>query len=213
MGTKKSKAGERRRNARGEGDLLRDAILAAAIRVLERLGSEDPFSLRSVAKEAGIAAPSVYIHFANREALLQAILDRLFTDLIALRSAAEEEAARSGGGAWARLLAATIATVRFGLERPGHYRVIYEGRIMPRLDDPAPMAFAQQLQQRTIELIRDVATKSREQRLDDPARVSMLVWAAVHGLISFRINKPNLPWPDTVELAEDMLRALIRPAA
>jgi AcrR family transcriptional regulator len=208
-----SNVGERRRNARGDGELLRGDILVAAIRVLERLGPEDQFSLRAVAKEAGIAAPSIYIHFSDRNMLLLAVLDQLFEELITLRSAAEEQAATSGGGAWEQLLAASLATVRFGLERPGHYRVLYEGRIMPRLDDPGPIAFARRLQARTIELIENVATTTHGQKAkaEDPARKSMLLWAGIHGLISFRINKPNLPWPDTVELAEDMVRALIRP--
>jgi AcrR family transcriptional regulator len=204
--------GERRRNTRGKGDLLRGDIIAAAIRVLERLGPEDPFSLRAVAKESGIAAPSVYIHFADRDALLHAVLDHLYADLVALRAAAEEKAALLGGGAWEQLIAASFATISFGLERPGHYRVIYEGRIMPRLADQGRMAFATQLQARTIELIRNIAIKGPKRRVEDPTQMSMLLWAAIHGLISFRINKPDLPWPDTFELAENMLRVLIRPA-
>jgi AcrR family transcriptional regulator len=202
---------ERRRNARGKGDLLRGDIIDAAVRVLQRLGPEDPFSLRAVAKESGIAAPSIYIHFVDRDALLHAVLDHLYADLLALRSAAEEKAARLGGGAWEQLLAASFATISFGLERPGHYRVIYEGRIMPRLAAPNRMAFAAQLQARTVELIRDIAIQGPKRRVEDPSRTSMLLWAAIHGIISFRINKPDLPWPDTFELAENMLRVLIRP--
>ena len=61
MGVKKARTPDmpRLRNARGEGDRLRDEILDAAIKVLAGLGPEDAFSLRSVAKQAKIAAPSV----------------------------------------------------------------------------------------------------------------------------------------------------------
>jgi hypothetical protein len=31
---------------------------------------------------------------------------------------------------------------------------------------------------------------------DDPARLSLLLWAGIHGLISLRINKPMLDWPE-----------------
>src|SRR3954471_10762210 len=48
----------RSRNARGEGEKLRGEIIDAAIKVLSALGPDDPFSLRSVAKMAKIAAPS-----------------------------------------------------------------------------------------------------------------------------------------------------------
>ncbi len=33
----------------------------------------------------------------------------------------------AGGGPWERLRACVLATVRFGLERPGHYKMLYEG--------------------------------------------------------------------------------------
>ena len=116
----------RARNARGEGERLRDEILAAAIKVLSTIGPEDPFSLRAVAKQAKIAAPSVYIHFADRNVLLLAVLEKLFREQVAIRAAAEEEAARAGGDPWERLLARSIAAVEFGLKHPGHYKVLFE---------------------------------------------------------------------------------------
>jgi AcrR family transcriptional regulator len=203
----------RSRNARGSGDHLRNEIIEAAIRVLERLGPEEPFSLRSVAKEAGIAAPSVYIQFADRNVLLLAVLEQLFDELIALRSAAEERAARRGGDAWDRLLASVLATVEFGLKRPGHYKVLYEGRVVPRLDDPQAMAFGRPIQTRVIELIREVLSADRKREKDDAQRLSLLLWAGIHGLISLRINKPTLAWPKTEELAEQMAKAVIQPPA
>src|SRR5919197_383241 len=101
----------RRRNARGAGDHLRREIIDAAIRLLERLGPEDPFSLRAVAKEARIAAPSVYLQFADRNLLLLAVVEQLFDELIALRSAAIERAARAGGSGWQPLTASALASV------------------------------------------------------------------------------------------------------
>src|SRR5688572_3595144 len=103
------------RNPRGEGEKLRGEIIDAAVKVLSALGPEDPFSLRSVAKMAKIAAPSVYIHFADRNVLLLAVLEKLFAEQVSIRAAAETDAARAGGGAWERLLARSVASVRFGL--------------------------------------------------------------------------------------------------
>ena len=95
----------RPRNVRGEGEKLRGEIVDAAVKVLSALGPEEQFSLRSVAKRAKIAAPSIYIHFADRNALLLAVLEKLFAEQVAIRAAAEADAAKSGGGAWERLLA------------------------------------------------------------------------------------------------------------
>ena len=45
----------RQRNVRGQGALLRDEILAAAIRVVDSSASTNEVSLRSIAREAGIS--------------------------------------------------------------------------------------------------------------------------------------------------------------
>jgi AcrR family transcriptional regulator len=201
----------RRRNARGSGDRLRREIVDAAIRLLERLGPDEPFSLRAVAKEARISAPSVYLQFADRNLLLVAVLEQLFQDLAALRSVAEEKVTQAGGGAWDRLMATILASVEFGLQRPGHFKVLYEGRVVPRLDDPKAAAFGRPLQTRTVELVRAIVSESSGRGQDDPERLSLLLWAGIHGLISLRINKPTLDWPEMTELVEQMARAVIRP--
>ena len=200
----------RSRNARGEGEKLRGEIVDAAVKVLSALGPEDPFSLRSVAKMAKIAAPSVYIHFADRNVLLLAVLEQLFAEQVAIRAAAETDAAKAGGGAWERLLARSVASVRFGLEHPGHYKVLFEGRVVPRLSDPRIASFGRPLLVRSIELIREIP--SRPGRVsDDPERLSLLLWSGLHGVISLRINKPTLDWPPATELAEQIARAIIQP--
>lgn len=65
----------RRRNLRGHGALLRDEILAAAVRVVDSSDSEAEVSLRGIAREAGIAAPSVYPHFDDLERVLEAVAE------------------------------------------------------------------------------------------------------------------------------------------
>src|SRR5277367_5228127 len=203
----------RARNARGEGERLRDEIIAAATKVLSAIGAEDPFSLRAVAKEAKIAAPSVYIHFDDRNVLLLAVLEKLFREQVAIRAAAEEEAARNGGDAWACLLARSIASVEFGLKHAGHYKVLFEGRVVLRLNDRRIADFGRPLLVRSVELIRQIKPVSDKARVsDDPERLALLLWSGLHGVISLRINKPTSEWPSATELAEQITRAIIRPA-
>jgi AcrR family transcriptional regulator len=201
---------QRPRNARGSGDRLRGEIIGAAVFVLADLGPEDPFSLRAVAKAAKIAAPSIYIHFPDKNALLLAVLKQLFAEQIAIRAAAEESLA--GASAWKRLLARSVAAVNFGLEHPGHFKVLFEGRVVPRLDDPRAADFGRPLLERSIELVREIAVAPGADRVsDDPERLSLLLWSGLHGIVSLRLNKPTLDWPDAIELAEQMTRAIIRP--
>jgi AcrR family transcriptional regulator len=202
----------RARNARGEGERLRDEIIVAAIKVLSTIGPEDPFSLRAVAKEAKIAAPSVYIHFADRNVLLLAVLEKLFREQVAIRAAAEDEAARAGGGPWERLLARSIVAVEFALKHPGHYKVLFEGRVALRLNDPRIADFGRPLLVRSIELIREIIPISAKARVSrDPQRLALLLWSGLHGVNSLRINKPTLDWPSATELAEQIARAIIQP--
>ena len=187
-------------------------LIDAAITLLARLGPEDPFSLRAVAKEAGVAAPSVYLHFADRDPLLLAVLERLFTEVIALRAAAEAQTASAGGGPWEQLLAGCLAMVRFGMERPGHYKALYEGRVVLRLTDPKAAAFGRPLHLHTAGLIRQIAAASAPRPgTPDPDRLALLLWAGMHGVVSLQINKPTLDWPAAEELVTQMAQALIRP--
>ncbi len=199
----------RQRNPRGGGDRLRAELVEAATRLLARRGEDEPFSLRAVAKEADIAPPSVYLHFADKTVLILAVLDKLFTQLAAARDDAERETAEAGGNAWDRLLARSLAYVRFGLERPGHYKVLYEGRAIPRLDDPRLAALGQPMLDRTAELIRDVRRERRVKQAGDAERLALLLWAGLHGVVSLQINKPTISWPEMGELTEQMTRAMV----
>jgi AcrR family transcriptional regulator len=56
--------------------LTRDAIIEAALKLLERDGLSG-LSMRSLAKELGTGAASLYWHMGNKEELLQLLLDRI----------------------------------------------------------------------------------------------------------------------------------------
>ena len=62
------------RNRWGHGERLRTEILAAAGQLLGELGTVDGLTLRGVARRAGIAPASIYTHFADRAALIDALL-------------------------------------------------------------------------------------------------------------------------------------------
>lgn len=208
----KPKQKPRQKYARGQGDQLRRDLIDAAIRILADNEPSGQFSLRAVAKEARVAAPSVYLHFSDLNELRLAVLERLFAEQIEIRNQAEEAAAEAGGGAWERLLAGSLALVRFGLERPGHYKVMYEGRVILRLNDPMAAAFGRPMQGRSVELITElVAKRGSKGGAEDPHRLALLLWTGIHGIISLQINKPTLDWPSATELATEVARFIIRP--
>lgn len=66
----------RRRRRRSRPPLTRDAIVQAALRVLDREGLEG-VSMRRVAEELGTGAASIYWHVANKDELLGLVFDRV----------------------------------------------------------------------------------------------------------------------------------------
>jgi AcrR family transcriptional regulator len=203
--------GPRRRNARGEGDRLRIDLIEAATDLLARLGPDDAVSLRAVAKQAGVAAPSVYRHFADLNVLLLAVLEKLLAERIARRQRVEDDVREGGGNAWDCLLALSREHVQFALQHTGHYKVLYEGRVVLRLENPKVATSGRLLRAQVMGLIREVCQEKFGQPPEDVERLALLLWSGLHGIVSLQINKPTFDWPDAAEMAEQMIRALIRP--
>lgn len=115
-------AARRRPNARGQGERLREEIVAAAMRMLDALADDEALSLRAVAREVSIAATSVYLHFPDRDALVLAVLRRCNEELV--RTGDEADAAHEDPAA--RLRARILAQTAWAHEHPGLYKVLHE---------------------------------------------------------------------------------------
>ncbi|GAA2528795.1 TetR/AcrR family transcriptional regulator [Winogradskya humida] len=113
----------RRRSRRGDGAQLRAEILAGVNRLLVDWGSTEKLTIRAVAREVGVAAPSIYLHFDDKSELVWAALAGKYVELAELMSAAADAA---GDGPLERLRAEVHAYCRFALNDPGHYRLMYE---------------------------------------------------------------------------------------
>jgi AcrR family transcriptional regulator len=68
------------RKPRERVPLSRDAIVEAALRLLDREGAHG-FSMRRLADELGVGAGAIYWHVENKEQLLQHVFDRVIGDL------------------------------------------------------------------------------------------------------------------------------------
>ena len=63
-------------NTYHHGD-LREALVQAALREAEQ-GGPEAISIKALAKKLGVSQPAPYRHFADREALLQAVTAEAF---------------------------------------------------------------------------------------------------------------------------------------
>ena len=79
---KTARLAPRGRNPRGQGERPSAVVFGVVLRLLDDLADDQALSLRAVAREAGIAATSVYIHFADRDTLVLATLEHCHTDLL-----------------------------------------------------------------------------------------------------------------------------------
>lgn len=155
---------------------LRDALLGAATRLVEEEGASR-VSLRAIAREAGVSAAAPYHHFEDREALLAAVAASGFEALgRAMERAAAETAEVEPLG---RLRAIGAAYVRFAVENPHLFRLMFSGIVSDRSRSP-------ELQQTS-----DAAWKVLEREIGGyapaspeggPRVVGLAVWSTVHGL-------------------------------
>ncbi|MER7275889.1 TetR/AcrR family transcriptional regulator [Dactylosporangium sp. NPDC000244] len=207
-----SAGGGRTRNRRGEGALLRDEIVAAAERLLEREGNEEALTLRSVAREAGISAPSIYTHFADRDAILEAVLDIAFERLRQLVI----DAAEGVADPVARLMAGCQAYVRFGMQDPARYRVLFgrqrTGR--PEMRSAADVADLPEVWQRRLEAfgvlvdgLKACVAAGRSGSTDPFADASTL-WTSLHGAVVMRQFVPGFPLPPLDKTVDDLVRRI-----
>jgi AcrR family transcriptional regulator len=199
---------QRTRNRRGEGGLLRDEIILAAERLLEREGTEEAITLRSVAREAGIAAPSIYGHFADRDAILDAVLDRAFERLRQHIVAATDPLTDPVES----LLAGCQAYVDFGMTEPARYKVLFARiRSAPpaaavSLDEPlwvARLAAFQTL----VDGIANCAKAGRSASTD-PFGDATQLWTAMHGAVTLRQFVPAFKWPPLEATVEELVRRI-----
>src|ERR1700754_3649521 len=102
----------RRRNRRGEGAQLRADIVAAGRELIEDAGTATAVTLRAVARRVGIAAPSIYAHFADPEQIIRAVVVQAYEEFLR-----DLQSARAGiEDPRARLIAGCEAYLKFGAE-------------------------------------------------------------------------------------------------
>ncbi|MCW2668162.1 MAG: transcriptional regulator, TetR family [Frankiales bacterium] len=161
--------------------------------ILRETGSEEAMSLRAVAQRVGVSVPSIYLHFADKQALLDAVCEEVFGQLhVALK-----EADADAPNPWEALRAQGVAYVQFALANPEHYRIV----MMTGASDHDPDneiasgAFGHLLES----VIGCIALGVLE---GDPVELGLKLWSAAHGLASLLITKPKMPWPAIEQLVD-----------
>lgn len=190
----------RRRAPRGAGEQLKDEILDAATALLLDTGHAKSVSIRSVAERVGVTPPSIYLHFADKDALLDAVCARYFEKL-------DVEMDRAAVGKTSTLdvlRAQGQAYVRFAIANPQLYRIATMGEGRPGSDVDVT------LNSSAFVHMRDTIGSLMEQGVYPPGDVlaaALELWSATHGVAALIIAKPYLPWGDVEVFTERALRS------
>jgi AcrR family transcriptional regulator len=195
----------RRRNKRGEGARLHEDIVQAASTLLEETGRDDALTLRAVARIAGITAPAIYAHFADRNEILVTVVERAFSELAtALRSAAASESLPV-----AVLYAVCRAYLNFAAEHPSLYRVLFERHRAPPTEpvdthnDIATMIGAD-----AFGVLLDAVEACIDAGASDETSAqaaTIRAWVSLHGMATLSANLPWFPWPPRDNLLHDLI--------
>ncbi len=185
------RSGRTPRRAYHHGDLRR-ALLDEALATVRDAGVE-ALTLRAIGARLGVSRTALYRHFADKEALVTAVATEGFRMLRERLAAAWE----GGGRGQAGSRAMGVAYVRFALDNPSHYRVMFGRFVEPRTREPALAAEAEAAFQVLVQSLADLQ-RDGHVRDDDVVVMARHVWAHVHGMAMLAIDV-QLPEPGAVE--------------
>ena len=162
------------------GDLRR-ALIRSALELISA-GGVEALSLRAAARAAGVTHAAPYRHFADRTALLSAVAEEGFNAMAAeLRAAAD----RAGSDPGDRMRANGVAYVRFAVEHPAHFRVMFGPEVASKgreLQSAADAAFG---------VLLDSLGACQQAGLvkqGEPRELALAAWSLVHGFASLCVD-------------------------
>jgi AcrR family transcriptional regulator len=185
----------RARARRGEGERLRDELLAATEQLIVE-GGESAVTVRAVAARVGVSTPAVYLHFPDKQALVDAVCLTTWTGL----SAAMREAAAGIEDPFEALRERGLAYMRFGLTHQEQYRVLLMRR-QEGGDSHLPVLAAGQRACDELTSAVELCIEQGVFRVDDPAQLTLALWAAAHGVVSLVISGA-IPAVDEIDVEQ-----------
>jgi AcrR family transcriptional regulator len=153
------------------GDLKAVILAKAATLVAER--GADGISLRELAREAGVSHAAPAHHFTDRRGLFTALATEGFQML-----------ADALTGARPDFIDAALAYVRFAIDHPGHYEVMFD----KSLYDTGNADLITAETAAGAELASGVGTLDDPRAKDDPQAAALAAWSLVHGFSLLWLN-------------------------
>ncbi|QNP47268.1 TetR/AcrR family transcriptional regulator [Diaphorobacter aerolatus] len=171
---------------------LRQSLIDAGL-TLAREGGPQAIVLREATRRAGVAPNAAYRHFANREALFEAVRAQVLATM-AGAIAVEMQPARQLGDAAERSRAMLAAVGRsylaFAQAETGWFRTAFarsdEGNVQQEAAALGPSADPFELLRESLDAMVQAGVLPAERR----AMAEYLAWSTVHGMATLMIDGP-----------------------
>jgi AcrR family transcriptional regulator len=155
-----------------------------------------------VAQRVGVTPPSIYLHFEDKDALLDAVCARYLARLdgemerVAIGQRSTVDVLRAHG----------LAYVQFALRTPELYRLATMGEWRSGSNvDIALASSAFEHMRASVQALIDEGVY----RADDPTTIALELWSVAHGIAAILIAKPHLPFGDVEAFADRVFGAVL----
>lgn len=172
----------RKRETYHHGD-LRNALVTAALELISR-GSPEQITLREISRRVGVNHRAVYRHFSDLTALLAAVAEQGYRELLSCMETTLAPMKRSSPER--RVEALALGYIAFAIDHPAHYRIMFGRRLnedgrFPVLEELAADAYSR--------LAEELHAGQASGRFA-PFKLRELVftfWSLTHGFISLML--------------------------
>ncbi len=170
---------------------LKEALLDAAIELIAAAGLRS-FTLREVARRAGVSHNAPYRHFRDREDLLAAVATEGFERLTRAMAGGSRRSSPKN-----RLRRCGLAYVNFALSWPQHFAAMFDSPWNEQ-DYPACAAAGKRSFETLLGFVRECQT-AKQMPAGDPLKIAYLAWSLVHGIAKLA-NAGQFPWRSKAEV-------------
>ena len=183
---------------------LRASLVEEAAAMISEAGAAS-VTMRAIGGRLGVSRAAPYRHFPDKTALLVAVAVEGFRRL---NQRLRASGTGAPGSSVERLRHMGEQYVRFALENPAHYRLMYGREALARKDHPELREAAGALFEHLIDVIRLHQQRGEIARAD-PRAQAYVAWSAVHGLASLLIERQIDPNVDVDALLRQTAQTLL----
>ncbi|MBU7319706.1 TetR/AcrR family transcriptional regulator [Paenibacillus oleatilyticus] len=181
-------------------ELSRTRILEEARQLFIEHGYH-ALTMRSIAKSMGYSHGALYYHFSEKAELFYALVNEDFKMLLERQ---KDMLNRSRLGDIGQLEKLMLEFIRFGLDNPHHYEIMF------MIKDPELLRYSREEQSQCLDLFAAVVRAVVSRQPGNEKKMYSLPWSlfmSIHGFISYNIHY-NQAYQDVRKLAEQHVKYL-----